>query len=597
METQTSPILTKDQATEPQERRDVGVQADDGGPGGATGISITPEGLSLVGWAPTGGVRDFLSRVGPRMEAALREGGNSVFFGSPLSFGGGPVDGDDGEAGCVTATCVRFVQPSDDAAAAPTKAAAPPAATATPAFIARTTVTGEPVRGSAVAWNASGTVLAAGFARGDHAGWCNHRTAIALFEPARWKAGVSTSAGGGGGSGGEGSGSEASATSSTSTAAAAAYPAVRGCSHALVNAAASNCSPVGGIELSCCVTALAFHPEQPGLLAGGLYSGEVVVWDVNKVAEGSSDATVARSAMDDAFHRDAVVAVRWVRDPATRDWLLASAGGEGKVHVWSLVNKLAFPLTSLQPATRQVVAATTAGGDDDDDSEEEGGGGGAGAARRARARRGGAAAGGGTVKWLPTTLRDVAFPLGGDVGSTAAMGTAAGALMTVPVAVPTTSHLAARAAASGRPSGRRHLSTPWNHRRSGHIAAVGASCGHGTVAAAAGRAGRRVACSRKVPARHRGSRWHCCRRRRVHGGGHIGIPVRGPLGQSPFVPQPARLCAPHSRRSHHRGAVSSQRAEPAGGRHAGRQCRVVQCAGQGAAPDTRATRGWAHHIR
>lgn len=35
------------------------------------------------------------------------------------------------------------------------------------------------------------------------------------------------------------------------------------------------------IELPCCLMACAFHPDQPSVIAGGLYSGEVKVWDVD----------------------------------------------------------------------------------------------------------------------------------------------------------------------------------------------------------------------------------------------------------------------------------------------------------------------------
>lgn len=65
------------------------------------------------------------------------------------------------------------------------------------------------------------------------------------------------------------------------------------------------------------VTCLAAHPEHPALVAGGLFSGEVGVWDVS---EGSDEPQVAVSPTGTADMKEPVAAVRSGSSPrpATR---------------------------------------------------------------------------------------------------------------------------------------------------------------------------------------------------------------------------------------------------------------------------------------
>ncbi len=53
---------------------------------------------------------------------------------------------------------------------------------------------------------------------------------------------------------------------------------------------------------------LAFHPEQPAILAGGSFNGEVLVWNTALTDE----PLVASSQIGDYYHREPVSQVTWV---------------------------------------------------------------------------------------------------------------------------------------------------------------------------------------------------------------------------------------------------------------------------------------------
>jgi len=98
------------------------------------------------------------------------------------------------------------------------------------------------------------------------------------------------------------------------------------------------------IEINGFVMCLAFHPTQPGLLAGGTYNGELMIWNT---ASGDLDPLVASSSIDDYFHREAIQAVQWI--PADLSggadaYLLATVSGDGKVLIWDArENDLSYP--------------------------------------------------------------------------------------------------------------------------------------------------------------------------------------------------------------------------------------------------------------
>ncbi|XP_051492298.1 cytoplasmic dynein 2 intermediate chain 2 [Apus apus] len=85
------------------------------------------------------------------------------------------------------------------------------------------------------------------------------------------------------------------------------------------------------VDVPSSVMCLAFHPSQPSLIAGGLFSGELVVWDTSR----TEDPVIWRTGMTDDTHTDPVYQVTWLPDTEHRNHSrLVSASTDGKVLVW-----------------------------------------------------------------------------------------------------------------------------------------------------------------------------------------------------------------------------------------------------------------------
>ncbi|KAG2469873.1 SET protein, partial [Polypterus senegalus] len=82
---------------------------------------------------------------------------------------------------------------------------------------------------------------------------------------------------------------------------------------------------------TCAGTRLAL--SLPVLMAGGLYSGEVLVWDTSR----SPDPVLARTGMLDLSHREPVYQVRWLPGTKRGDaFRVLSASADGKILVWQV---------------------------------------------------------------------------------------------------------------------------------------------------------------------------------------------------------------------------------------------------------------------
>ncbi|XP_036249647.1 cytoplasmic dynein 2 intermediate chain 2 isoform X1 [Molothrus ater] len=85
------------------------------------------------------------------------------------------------------------------------------------------------------------------------------------------------------------------------------------------------------VDVPSSVMCLAFHPSQPSLIAGGLFSGELVVWDTSS----TEDPVIWRTGMTDDTHTDPVYQVHWLPDTRLRNHArLLSVGTDGKILVW-----------------------------------------------------------------------------------------------------------------------------------------------------------------------------------------------------------------------------------------------------------------------
>ncbi|KAJ7988221.1 hypothetical protein DPEC_G00321350 [Dallia pectoralis] len=88
------------------------------------------------------------------------------------------------------------------------------------------------------------------------------------------------------------------------------------------------------IDVARPVMSLSFHPTSPSLIAGGLYSGEVVVWDTSRAQE----PVLAQTGLSTDTHREPVYQVAWVPGPRRGDMLVLSAGSGGRVLLWTVVS-------------------------------------------------------------------------------------------------------------------------------------------------------------------------------------------------------------------------------------------------------------------
>ncbi|NXD75065.1 WDR34 protein, partial [Halcyon senegalensis] len=85
------------------------------------------------------------------------------------------------------------------------------------------------------------------------------------------------------------------------------------------------------VDVPSSVMCLAFHPSQPSLIAGGLFSGELVVWDTSR----REDPVTWRTGMTDDTHTDPVYQVKWLPDAKHRNHAqLLSVSTDGKILVW-----------------------------------------------------------------------------------------------------------------------------------------------------------------------------------------------------------------------------------------------------------------------
>ncbi|OQR88179.1 hypothetical protein ACHHYP_07273 [Achlya hypogyna] len=151
--------------------------------------------------------------------------------------------------------------------------------------------TGLKLQCTGVSWNATGSVIAVAYGRFDHSGWCNYRSALCLWN--------------------------------------------------IFHADFNPNKPSLVLETSSGLMCVAHHPTMPAVVAAGTFNGEVLVWNTTL-----EESLVASSAIGDYFHREPIskVWVAWVYDSASREYNIASVSGDGKVLLWQLKDKLAYPV-------------------------------------------------------------------------------------------------------------------------------------------------------------------------------------------------------------------------------------------------------------
>ncbi|XP_012876725.1 PREDICTED: WD repeat-containing protein 34 [Dipodomys ordii] len=100
--------------------------------------------------------------------------------------------------------------------------------------------------------------------------------------------------------------------------------------------------PLAVVEVPSSVMCLAFHPTQPAHIAGGLYNGEVLVWDVSR----PEDPLLWRTGLTDDTHTDPVYQVLWLPEPQhSHRFQVLSVATDGKVLLWQGVGAGQLQLT------------------------------------------------------------------------------------------------------------------------------------------------------------------------------------------------------------------------------------------------------------
>ncbi|CAJ1071005.1 LOW QUALITY PROTEIN: WD repeat-containing protein 34 [Xyrichtys novacula] len=106
------------------------------------------------------------------------------------------------------------------------------------------------------------------------------------------------------------------------------------------------------IDVPTAVTALCCHPQHPALIAGGLYTGEVVVWDTSQ----TQDPVLVQTGMSADSHREPVYQVSWVPLQKKGEFGVLSASSRGQVLLWSVdFDQTVFVLNAAYTLLRQQV--------------------------------------------------------------------------------------------------------------------------------------------------------------------------------------------------------------------------------------------------
>ncbi|XP_072518033.1 cytoplasmic dynein 2 intermediate chain 2 [Salminus brasiliensis] len=133
-----------------------------------------------------------------------------------------------------------------------------------------------------VSWNCTGSVIACAYGRVDHGDWSTERSCVCTWNLDRSKLNPK--------------------------------------------------QPDMVIDTATPVMSVSFHPLRPSLIAGGLYSGEVIVWDTTR----TQDPVLAQTGMSQDTHREPVYEVKWVPGARRGELAVLSACSGGRILLWSI---------------------------------------------------------------------------------------------------------------------------------------------------------------------------------------------------------------------------------------------------------------------
>ncbi|KAK3596559.1 hypothetical protein CHS0354_010436 [Potamilus streckersoni] len=136
-----------------------------------------------------------------------------------------------------------------------------------------------------LSWNSTGSVIAASYGNFEHEDWCTHKASLCTWNLDRRN----------------------------------------------INENKADTA----VELSSCLMCIAFHPQNPALIAGGNFNGEVMLWDLSR----EDDTLVCTSGIGDDAHQEPVSKVHWFPDSKGKRFSLVSIGTDGKILVWKVDRK------------------------------------------------------------------------------------------------------------------------------------------------------------------------------------------------------------------------------------------------------------------
>ncbi|XP_023664248.1 cytoplasmic dynein 2 intermediate chain 2 [Paramormyrops kingsleyae] len=111
------------------------------------------------------------------------------------------------------------------------------------------------------------------------------------------------------------------------------------------------------IDAATSVMCVSFHPSRPSLIAGGLYNGEVVVWDTSQ----TQDPVLAQTGMSPDTHRDPVCQVYWVPTGRRGEFAVLSAGSGGRLLLWTIGEDSKLVLSSGYALSSQQLPQSSTG--------------------------------------------------------------------------------------------------------------------------------------------------------------------------------------------------------------------------------------------
>ena len=142
---------------------------------------------------------------------------------------------------------------------------------------------------TSVSWNATGSSLAVSYGNTDVSGWCDYPGAVCLWN--------------------------------------------------IFGRTFDSMNPDIILDHSSGIICVKCHPVQPAIVAGGAFSGEIILWDLTL-----PEQVMAVSPITDYGHKEPVMDMEWVFDPTTGDWLLCTVGADGRLLFWTASNSLKYPV-------------------------------------------------------------------------------------------------------------------------------------------------------------------------------------------------------------------------------------------------------------